>query len=320
MSPEPNPTRYLAFESGGTKLVAGVAGADGRLLEIRKLLRGRDDRAGQSFERLLSLGETLRAEYEAAGGRFVAAGFAYGGAYDRVRERPWRCFHEEGWEDVDIRGGVEARFGLPAAVENDAKAAALGEAAFGAGRGARTVFYLTIGTGIGGGIVHQGRLVALGAMGEGELGHTVVDPDGPPCPCGGCGCLEAVASGPGLVNLARWMAPDADADPPAGPELMAAWRAGDAFSGRVIERAAELLGRGLAMAVNLVSPDRIVVGGGVGTANPDFLALAAERARPLSAPYFREFEVRPAELGEAVAPQGAALLARQRVADAQTGQ
>lgn len=302
--------RYLAFESGGTKLVAAVAGADGRLLETRKLLRGEEDRAERSLERLLELGGELRAAHEAAAGRFQAAGFAYGGAYDRVRQRPWRCFHEKGWEDVDLKAELEARFGLPAAVENDAKAAALAEAVLGAGRGARTVFYLTLGTGVGGGIVHQGRLVALGALGEAELGHTVVDPDGPPCPCGGRGCLEAVASGPGLTNLARWMAPDADDDPPAAPELMEAWRAGDALAGQVIERAAELLGRGLAMAVNLVSPDRIVIGGGVGAGNPDFVERAAERARPLAAPYFREFQVCAAELGESVAPQGAALLAR----------
>src|SRR5690606_10340857 len=96
--------------------------------------------------------------------------------------------------------------GVPAAIENDCKLAALAEAVLGAGRGADTVFYVTIGTGIGGGLVHRGELVALSPLGEAEIGHVIVDPDGPECACGNRGCLEALCAGPSLPRLAPGLA------------------------------------------------------------------------------------------------------------------
>jgi len=310
-------TRYLAFETGGTKLVAAVANAEGRLIETRRILRGKDDRAKRSFARLCDLGAELRTEHEARGGRFAAIGFGFGGVVRRSTRDPFLCLHEEGWDELEVVQTLEERFGLPAAIENDCKLAALAEACFGAGRGARTIFYMTVGTGIGGGIVRDGRIVAFSDSGEAEIGHIVVEPDGPPCCCGGRGCVESLCSGPGIAQLGTWLA-EREGRPlestVSSKRYMELWQKGDDFATRVIEQAAEYLATAAAAAVNLIAPEVFVVGGGVGAGNPPFLKLIDEKTRPRVAPYFREhYRLVRSELDENVVAQGAAILARQSV-------
>ena len=302
---------YLVFETGGTKLVAGVAGPDARLLEVDVFPRVAEHRGEQSLARLITAGQTLRAKYEKQGSAFAAIGFGYGGGFDRASGHPLVCLHEPGWEDFHIAGRLTEVFELPAAVDNDCKVAALGEAHFGAGREARSVFYVTLGTGIGGGLVRDGKIVELSPRGECELGHIQVLPQGPPCVCGGCGCVEALSSGPGLHATAGWLNggdnPFADAR-----EILEAWRAGDALAARTVELAANGLAQGLAAVVSLFAPELIVIGGGLGAGNPDYLEQVERRMRPLITPYFRDhWRMAVSELGERVVAQGAAVLARQ---------
>lgn len=291
---------YLAFETGGAKLVAGLADSDGILLETRVLRRGETDRAADSIARLIVAGRELLGTVTPA-----AIGFGYGGGVDRSSRRPLECFHESGWDEVDpVRLFGEA-FQAPVHMENDCKVAALAEALLGAGKGARTVFYITLGTGVGGGLVRDGKIVQLSDHGEAEVGHLLVEPGGLPCPCGRRGCLEAFCSGPGLEQTAQ-----AAGLQLSGPDLMAAWRQGDPQAGQAIERAADALGVALGSVMTLLAPQAIVVGGGVGSGNPDFVALAAERGTQHCATYFHPFfRTVPAALGEAVVAQGAALLA-----------
>ncbi|MBI1352996.1 MAG: ROK family protein [Acidobacteria bacterium] len=295
------PIRYLALETGGTKLVAGLAGPDGVLLETRVLRRGASDQAADSLARLVDVSRGLL-----GGARPQAVGFGYGGGVHRARRQPLECFHESGWDAVDPVRTLEEAFQAPVYMENDCKVAALAEAVLGAGQGARTVLYLTLGTGVGGGLVRDGRIVELSDHGEAEIGHLQVEPDGPPCPCGRQGCLEALCSGPGLAGLAR----EAGLADPTGPALMEAWRNGDSAATRQVERAADGLAAALGAAMTLLAPQAIVIGGGVGAANPDFIRLASERAKHRFSSYFQSFfKVVPAALGEAVVTQGAALLA-----------
>ncbi len=310
-------TRFLVFETGGTKLVAGVAGPDGRLLDRRVTARTAEWRAPESLASLLVLGRNLRAEHEERGARFAAIGVGFGGGVDRARKHPLPCLHEDGWEDIDVVGAFESAFNLPVALENDCKTAALGEALFGAGQGAASVLYVTLGTGVGGGLVREGRIVELSSHGEAEIGHVHVMPDGPACACGGAGCVEALTSGPGIVGLAEWLAKRdpalaRQAERPFRPEgLFAAWREGDRFAEAVVEIAARGLAAGLAASVNLLAPERVVIGGGVGTGNPDYLERVEELAQPLVVPYFRErWSMLPSSLGTDAVCQGAAALAR----------
>ena len=251
----------------------------------------------------------------------------------RSRREPHRCLHEQGWEGLPLAATLEKEFALPVSMENDCNLAALAEPRFGAGGGHRTVFYVTLGTGVGGGIVRDGHIQAFGDIGEAEIGHIVVVPEGPPCWCGGRGCVESVCSGPGLSQLAAWLSernPDlwarsdlkqvhSSAGEVSSKTLMENWGAGEPFSGEVIDRAAGYLGSALAAAVNLVSPEVIVVGGGVGWGNQAFLARVGEKMHHLVVPYFRDtYRIVPSALGEQVVSQGAAILAAQSLAGIST--
>jgi glucokinase len=315
---------YLAFETGGTKLVAGVAGPDVRLLETRTIYREPTDTARESFRRLIDLGHELKKAHEASGLTFHACGLGFGGYVRRSDCRPLANLHEPGWGELDVANLVETEFHVPATVENDCKLAALAEAHFGAGRGHRTVFYMTLGTGVGGGIARDGEIVEMSDVGEAEIGHIVVLPDGPLCACGNRGCLEAVCSGPGLCELAKWVAenerdllgatgPQVPATGITSEDLMAAWRAGDPFATHVIEKAAGCLASAGAATINLLAPNVFVIGGGFGSGNPAFVDLVRERTAPLVAPCFRgHYEMLSSLLGNQVVTQGAAILASQR--------
>lgn len=321
-----NNAGYLVFETGGTKLVAGVAGPDCRIAETSIVYRDAGDRAEKSFQRLVEAGRLLKGEWERQGNSLQAVGFGFGGIVRRSTRDPFLCLHEDGWEDLHVVETLEKEFGLPVFVENDCKLAALAEAHFGAGKGHRTVFYMTIGTGVGGGIVRDGRIQAMSDIGEAEIGHIVVVPGGPPCWCGGRGCVEAVCSGPGMTQLAAWLAPQepdlwaastlreqrASAEKIPSKELLEAWSAGDQFATAVVEAAAGYLATAMGAAINLLSPEVFIIGGGVGSGNEHFLALVTEKARDLVVVYFRDrYRVVPSKLREQVVTQGAAILAAQ---------
>ena len=319
--------QFLAFETGGTKLVAGLAGLDGTLGTTVTVRRAAGDRATESLHRVVLAAERLLQREGLANDDLRAIGFGFGGTVLRPANRPHLCLHEEGWEDQDVASDLAERFGVPVFIENDCKLAALAEAHCGAGKGAKSVFYVTLGTGVGGGFVRDGQIQAFGARGEAEIGHIVVEPDGPDCCCGNRGCVEALCSGPGLSKLCHWLAEkrpgewrrsslaQGESSDQAVPSerIVACWEAGDAFAGQVIEHAAGRLAEALAATVNLLVPERIVVGGGLGTASPKFLDLVRDRVAPLVVPYFRDsYTLVPSELREAVVTQGAAILAAQR--------
>ena len=318
---------YLVFETGGTKLVAGIAGPDCHILETRVLYREAADRAPKSFKRLVEAGRELKSAYKRQGGALAGVGFGFGGIVRRSTRDPFLCLHEEGWGDVRVVETLEREFGVPVAVENDCKLAALAEAHYGAGKGHRTVFYMTIGTGVGGGIVREGRIQVMSDVGEAEIGHIVVLPDGPPCWCGGRGCVESICSGPGISQLAGYVAAGgpslwktsslssrhSHADRATSKEVFEAWQARDKFASAVVETAATHLATAIAAAVNLLAPEVFVVGGGVGAGNERFLDLVARTARPRVVHYFREgFRLVPSLLKEQVVTQGAAILASQQ--------
>jgi glucokinase len=299
----------ICLESGGTKLVAAGAGEEGQLLALLKRYR----QPGQ--DALVTLTELVEMGREVAGrlNEIQAVSYGFGGTVRRRDQRPGPCFHEPGWESVSALRYLEDAFQVPVFIENDCNLAALGESHFGVQVTEGTLFYATLGTGIGGGIVHDGRLLEAGELGEAEIGHVVVEEDGPECPCGNRGCLETLCSGPGLSRLAAQMLgihTDAQV-------LMEGFKQGDADATRVVEQAAAYLGGVLATAINLLAPRTIVLGGGVMTDNHRFLELIARRAEPRVFPFFRgHSEFRLSELGESVVCQGAAVYALQRLEDA----
>lgn len=304
MAAEQNGSIALALESGGTKLVAAIAAPDGTLLNRIVERRKPGQEAVDTLRQLESMGKRL------VGSRaLLAVGFGFGGTVIRSTGEPAACFHESGWEDLSARTFLETAFDVPVFIENDCCVAALAEALIGWKMIRGTFFYATVGTGIGSGIVHNGRLLQLGDAGEGEIGHVQVDPDGPVCGCGLSGCLETLCSGPGLLNLSeRIIGERLD-----GPHLMRGFASGSPAETEVVHAAASYMAGVLACVVNLFSPQLIVLGGGVLQENEPYLRLIEHLTRERAFPPFARSRLHfeRCRLQTDVVCQGAALLALQ---------
>jgi glucokinase len=203
------------------------------------------------------------------------------------------------WKGFLLRGRIEEALDTPITMINDARAFTLAEGTIGAGKGRRIVACLTLGTGIGGGIMIDGRL-HLGAFGvAGEIGHQTIDPEGPRCGCGNRGCVEAMARAGVLTELAGQKSAE---------EVYRAAAEGDSRSLAAIEAVAAVIGIGLANVVTLIGPDRIVIGGGIAEAGDLVLGpiRSAIRERVTLVPTDR-IDVVPAELGKWAGAHGAAL-------------
>jgi glucokinase len=228
------------------------------------------------------------------------------------------------WEGFPLAQRLEAAFRVPTFLENDVNSMAYGEWKRGAGRGTRHMLCLALGTGVGGGIILDGKLYRGARGAAGELGHTTLDMHGPHCSCPNVGCLERHIGSESIVAMARQKLAastspsplrdlgDDDLTPGA---LDRAAEAGDSLAAQVFEDVGALLGQGLVSLVNVFDPERVVLGGGVMKAGAKLLEPARRvvRARAMSVPA-RYVEIVPAELGDDAALIGATLLAAERVA------
>lgn len=226
-----------------------------------------------------------------------------------------------GWDTVPLGDLLSARIALPVRLENDADAAAIGEWWAGAGRGVSDLVYITVSTGVGGGIIVAGSLVRGVSGTAGEVGHMTIDPDGPRCHCGNTGCLEMLASGPAIARMAAdairagrstTMLDLAGGDPDSvtAKTVADAARAGDPLAGEIYERAGTYLGIGIANLLNLLNPARIIIGGGVSKAGSLLFdpARRTARQRAFERPA-RDAEIVPAGLGDDAGAIGAAATA-----------
>lgn len=274
-STQDRPSLYAAIDLGGTKVRALVADARGSVFGEHIRASGTLD----GLEAVLArMEETLQTAVRAAGAKLSslqALGIASPGTIDSRRGVVSGAPQLPGWRDVPLVEMMARRTGLPVFLENDASAAALGEQRFGAGQGARDMLYTTVSTGVGGGIIAGGELYTGASGSAGELGHVVVHADGPPCGCGGRGCLEALASGTAIARRGQEAAADGEAPALAtlqaqegriSAELVArAAFAGDEVCRRIFRDAGYYLGLALAGYVNVFNPELILLGGGVVT-------------------------------------------------------
>lgn len=301
----------LAVDVGGTKMAAGVVAAGGRILA-----RGRTatPRTLDPQALFASLQAVCLGVVEQAGMEIEAIGVGCGGPMD-VRTGRVSPLNIPGWRDFPLRDRLAAAFERPCVVDNDAKALALGEQQFGAGRGYRNVLGMVVSTGVGGGIILDGRLLHGERGNAGHVGHVVVWPEGPPCGCGARGCVEAIASGTGLARrLAEAQA--SGAVTALGPgataaELAEAARAGDALAGRLFGEAGQAVGRGIASAAALLDLELVVIGGSIALQAWDLLgpSLEAEVRQSARLDFTRDLRVARATLGDDAGLVGAAALA-----------
>ena len=287
--------------------MAALADLSGRLIAGVRRHRPSSQEAHQTLANLVELGR----EVAKGKGRVKAIVLGFGGTVRRADQRPGPCFHEPGWEDIDVPLYLEDAFQSPVFIENDCKLAALAEAHLGVRVMSGPLVYVTIGTGIGAGIVVDGKILQLGPLGEAEIGHVVVEEGGRPCPCGNRGCLETVCSGPGLARTATERLGSAvDAK-----SLMRRFRDNDSGASDIVGTAATTLAPVLATVINTTAPRAVVLGGGVMTDNQPFLDLIAGKVERLVFPFFRDHvRLSLSTLGENVVCQGGAIFAVQRLA------
>lgn len=223
-----------------------------------------------------------------------------------------------GWVDVPIADIMQKEFKITTRVDNDVRCAALGELNFGAGIGCQNLVCITVGTGIGSGLIINGKLVRGASNAAGEIGHIKLDMNGGPlCGCGDRGCLEAFASGPSIVAMAEEYIKGGKstkyremANPDITPYIVSeAAKQGDAVAKRIFTIIGEYIGIGLVSVVNLLNPEKIIIGGGVAAAGDILLNPIKEtiikRAMPISG---SAVQVVPAQLGNTAGVIGASLL------------
>jgi glucokinase len=313
----------IGVDLGGTKLLAGVVDGDLRVHHrTRRLAQGLDQPA------LLDTAvEAVREAVGASAQQVSAVGFGIPAIIDPASGRVTFSTHLplEGLRFAEV---LSERLGLPVHVDNDANLALLAEHRHGAARGARNALLLTLGTGIGGGVLLDGHLHRGRRGAAGELGHVVVDEDGPPCQgkCPNRGCLEVMASGTALVREAGLFArqrPDsalgrafAEGQELTGPLVTELAQAGDGAAREVIALIGRRLGAGLSGLVNAFDPDVVVIGGGVVAAGELLLASARDEVARRALPPVHLTPVVAAHFGEDAGMLGAAVLAREAVAAA----
>ena len=299
---------YVGLDVGGTYLKGARIDADGRILSrlhepIRK------SSSGEILEQLAGAVTAL----EAKGGACTAVGIGLPGILEMTKGRVRGAPNVPVLDGLKVGQEVEARTGRASFVENDATAAALAEAWLGAGRGGHYVLHVTLGTGVGGGLVFDGR-IWMGRNGyAGEIGHIQVEPDGVPCGCGSWGCLETVAGIPGWTRRAEALLAAGRASALAGktpldPQaIVEAARGDDEVALEVVDGAARAIGVGVAAVLDLLNVDRVGVGGGVANAGFFLLERIAEETRKRTfAHVFADVSFRLAELGSDAGVVGAA--------------
>lgn len=304
----------IGIDLGGTRLRAALADEHGMLLARHEVPTDADAGAEHVVARMGDLADILLAGIGCA--RIVGMGVACPGPLDTETGTALGIPTLPGFSDFPLRARLQARFPFPVHVENDGIAAAIGEWQFGAGRGHAHMLYITVSTGIGGGVIADNRVLRGRKGMAGHIGHMTMVPDGALCACGNCGCFEAYGSGTAFTRRAREQAlvcrqtmlgrDGADIDSRA---VFAAAREGDALARRLIAEEADILGRGLTSLIHIFSPDIVVMGGGLSSEfeclHAGIRASIGERVMPA----FRDVEVVRAALGQNSGLTGAAALA-----------
>jgi glucokinase len=322
----------LALDFGGTKLSAALNSPSALpatgWLASRRAFSPPDAGAAHDQATMLALARDMLADY----GQPSAVGVSFGGPVDFERGLVRLSHHVPGWEQTPLAAQLEQVFQAPVRVDNDANVAALGEVRYGAGQGYTSLMYLTVSTGVGGGLILDGR-PWRGAGGlAGEIGHMSLDPEGPLCLCGKRGCVERYASGPYMAEDARRLILEStdrgrtlfelaggQMEAITAQTLSLAAAQNDPLARQVLERGAWALGVGIGNAANLINPQAFLLGGGVTKAGDFWWDTVRKHARNTALPEV-EFEVLPAALGDDAPLWGAVALAQEALVEGRRSQ
>jgi glucokinase len=318
----------LGIDFGGTKVLAGVVDLDsGKVVATAKKKTNPDDDADQMMDRIFSVATEASKKAEIPFKDLRGIGVGLAGQIDTANGILLGAPNlSQSAVNLPMADLLKKEFKIPAFLRNDVQVAAIGEATFGAGKGIAEFVCVFVGTGIGGAIYRDGKLVTGAAGSAGEIGHIVVDANGRLCGCGGRGHLEAYASRTAITaallgeirrgrsSMLAEMLADASGDEPGGTAIRSgmlakAIDAGDALAVDIVHEAAGYLGYGLASVINLLNPARIILGGGVVESVPSIVEIADRTARRHSlATPSNAVDIVTAGLGDNSGIVGAALL------------
>lgn len=308
----------VGIDLGGTNAQGAAAAPDGTILRRGKIATRSSLGAETVLEDLAGLVASL-----ADGHPVSAVGLGVPGLLDL--EQGLCVFSGNlNWQNVPVAAELSQRVGAPVYLDNDVRVAALGELARGEARGCKDFIYITVGTGIGSGIFIDGRLLRGPRWSAGEVGHMILNPQGPACTCGSRGCLEALASAPAIAREGRIAAvanPGSQLNKLAGSLedidaalIFKAVEAGDAAAKSVVDTAMNWLGVGIANLVNIFNPQLVVIGGGVSLAGDNLLTPVRAQVTRYAMPVQRELvRIATSALADSAGVDGALELVRQHI-------
>lgn len=324
MTQEPN-EHVIGVDLGGTRLRVALADRNGEIVRSRTVPTLAEEGRDAVIGRIVAEIRAVLSPLPLAALRDVAV--AVPGPVDPRAGYTYRPPNLPGWGDVPLKSILQFELNTPVYLGNDANLAALAEHRFGAGRGFSDMVYMTVSTGIGGGVISDNRLLLGGWGGAAEIGHMTIDLNGPRCSCGNFGCLEAMASGTAIAReaarrLAAGEQSTIQSQPGGGPDgikaeqVVEAARGGDPLAHQVLHWAGYNLGVGLANVMHLFDPQAIIIGGGVSNAwlllqEPMGHAIR-ERAMEI---YAKRTQILRSQLGDEVGLLGAIALALGSSAD-----
>ena len=308
----------IGIDVGGTNIKIALVNEQGSIIYSNSIPTRAEMGYEYTINNMKEAITDLLKETKSEAKNIEGLGFGFPGQIDCQKGVVRLAPNIPGWVDVPIAKIMEKEFGIPTRVDNDVRCAALGELNFGAGVGCENLVCITVGTGIGSGLIINGKLVRGASNAAGEIGHIKLDINGGPlCGCGDRGCLEAFASGPSIVAMAEDYIKGGKstkyrelANPEITPYVVSeAAKQGDAVAKRIFTIMGEYIGMGLVSVVNLLNPEKIIIGGGVAAAGDILLDPIKEtiikRSMPISG---SAVKVVPAQLGNTAGVIGASLL------------
>ena len=307
----------IGIDVGGTNVKIALVSDKGKIIYSNSI----PTRAEMGYEYTInSMKDAVRdllKETKMKASDIEGMGFGFPGQIDCKKGVVRLAPNIPGWVNVPIASIMEKEFGIPTRVDNDVRTATLGELNYGAGVGCENLVCITVGTGIGSGLVVNGKLVRGANNAAGEIGHIKLNMQGGPlCGCGDRGCLEAYASGPSIVAMAEEYIRGGKstkyrelANPDITPYIVAvAAKEGDPVAKQIFRIMGEYIGMGLTSVVNLLNPEKIIIGGGVADAGDILLDPIRETIAKRAMTIQKEVEVVPAQLGNTAGVIGASLL------------
>lgn len=313
-------TKRIGIDVGGTNVKIALVDGEGKIIYSNSVPTYAQMGYEYTVNNIKQAIRDLMKETNTDAKEIEGIGFDFPGQVDYKTGVVKLAPNIPGWVNVPIAQMIEEEFNIPTRIDNDVRCAALGELKFGAGKGCENFVCITVGTGIGSGLVINGQLVRGAANAAGEIGHIKLQMNGGPiCGCGDTGCLEAFASGPSIVAMAQEYLKGgkstkfremAGADGEITPYIVAkAAEAGDPVAKRIFEIVGTYIGMGLVSVINLLNPEKVIIGGGVAAAGDLLLdpirRTIKERAMVVAG---NSVEIVPAELGNSAGVIGASML------------